>query len=214
MSCFPVILSSPSGGGKTTIAKELLRRRGDLGYSVSCTTRPPREGEMEGRDYYFLAPDEFDAARARGELAESAEVHGYLYGTLKREVARVLESGRHVVMDIDVQGARQLRDVYPDSVLVFVIPPDAGVLMKRLTARGTENRQSMTRRISSAVAELRAMGSYSYVVVNADLERAVNSVSAIIDAESARPFRIDGINERVQRMVDDLERELEKMNRS
>ena len=104
---FPLILSSPSGGGKTTIARALLRRRSDMGYSVSCTTRPARADEKEGQDYFFLTRTEFDDARVRGEFAESAEVHGNLYGTLRREVDRVIGSGRHVVMDIDVQGARQ-----------------------------------------------------------------------------------------------------------
>lgn len=214
MSWFPLILSSPSGGGKTTIAQELLRRRIDVGYSVSCTTRPPRAGEVEGRDYYFLTPAEFHEARERGEFAESAQVHGYLYGTLRREIDGVIESGRHVVMDIDVQGARQFAASYPESVLVFVLPPDAATLLDRLRARGTESGESMARRLRSAVEELRAVDSYGYVVFNADLDRAVNSVSGILDAESARLSRIDGIHARVGAMVADLDRELEKMNRS
>lgn len=214
MSVFPLILSSPSGGGKTTIAQELLRRRIDLGYSVSCTTRPSRAGEVEGRDYYFLRQTEFQEARERGEFAESAVVHGHLYGTLKSEVDRVLGTGRHVVMDIDVQGARQFASTYPESVLVFVLPPDAGVLLERLRARGTESGESMARRLRSAVEELRAVDLYGYVVVNADLDRAVNSVSGILDAESTRLSRIDGIHARVGALVADLDRELEKMNRS
>ena len=214
MSPFPLILSSPSGGGKTTIARELLKRRTDLGYSVSCTTRPARPGEVEGHDYHFLTTPVFEAARSRGEFAESAEVHGRLYGTLKREVDRVLGSGRHVVMDIDVQGARQFVEAYPDSVLVFVLPPDASILMDRLTARGTESAESIARRLKSAIEELRSVGMYSYVVVNDELEHAVNSVSHIVDAEALRLSRIDGIQPRVGTMLTDLERELEKMNRS
>jgi guanylate kinase len=214
VSPFPLILSSPSGGGKTTIAKELLKRRIDIGYSVSCTTRPPRPAEVEGRDYYFLTAIEFEAARYRREFAESAAVHGYNYGTLRREVDRVLESGRHVVMDIDVQGARQFANAYPDSVLVFIMPPDAGVLMERLASRGTEGPESMIRRLESAVEELRSIDLYGYVVVNADLDRAVNSVSQIVDAEALRLSRIDDIRLRVGTMVTDLERELEKMKRS
>ena len=149
-----------------------------------------------------------------GEFAESAVVHGHLYGTLKREVERVLGTGRHVVMDIDVQGARQFASTYPESVLVFVLPPDASVLLGRLRARGTESGESMARRLRSAVEELRAVDLYGYVVVNADLDRAVNSVSGILDAESTRLSRIDGIHARVGALVAELDRELEKMNRS
>jgi guanylate kinase len=214
VSPFPLILSSPSGGGKTTIAKELLRRRIDLGYSVSCTTRPARPGEVEGRDYYFLTAVEFEAARFRGEFAESARVHGYLYGTLKREVDRILDTGRHVVMDIDVQGAREFLESYPDSVLVFVLPPDASVLMDRLTARGTESAESIARRVKSAIEELRAVDLYGYVVVNADLDHAVSSVSHIVDAEGLRLSRLDDVQDRVREILTDLERELDKTNRS
>lgn len=210
---FPLILSSPSGGGKTTIAKELLRRRTDMGYSVSCTTRLARPGESDGQDYYFISPEQFEAARARGEFAESAEVHGNMYGTLRREVDRVLQSGRHVVMDIDVQGARQFVQAYPDAVTVFLIPPDAGVLLARLRGRGTESSDSLARRLRSAVEELRAVDLYGYLVVNEDLEEAVRAVSAIVDSESRRLSRLDEVHSTIGAMVTDLESELEKMNR-
>lgn len=210
---FPLILSSPSGGGKTTIAKELLRRRTDMGYSVSCTTRLARPGESDGQDYYFISPEQFEAARARGEFAESAEVHGNMYGTLRREVDRVLQSGRHVVMDIDVQGARQFIQAYPEAVTVFLIPPDAGVLLARLRGRGTESSDSLARRLRSAVEELRAVDLYGYLVVNEDLEEAVRAVSAIVDSESRRLSRLDEVHSTIGAMVTDLESELEKMNR-
>ena len=135
MSTFPVILSAPSGGGKTTIARRLLERRSDVGYSVSCTTRAAREGEVDGRDYRFLGASEFVERRDAGEFAEWAEVHGHLYGTLRSEVERVLASGRHVLMDIDVQGARQFHVAFPDTVLVFVLPPSGEVLKSRLAGR-------------------------------------------------------------------------------
>jgi guanylate kinase len=210
---FPLILSSPSGGGKTTIAKELLERRRDVGYSVSCTTRPAREGEVNGNDYYFLSPETFEDRRERGEFAESAEVHGNLYGTLRSEVDRVLESRRHVVMDIDVQGARQFVAAYPDSVLVFLIPPNAEVLLSRLKGRGTENPETLARRLKSAVEELRAVDLYGYLVLNQDLDEAVRSVSSIVDSESKRLSRLDDIHIRIGAIVTDLESELEKMNR-
>ncbi len=214
MSPFPVILSAPSGGGKTTIAHELLRQRRDLGYSVSCTTRPAREGERDGHDYYFLSREGFAAARDRGDFAESAEVHGNMYGTLRSEVDKVIASGRHVVMDIDVQGTRQFVGVYPQSVLVFVLPPDAGVMLGRLTGRGTESADSLTRRLRSAVAELRSVDIYGYLVVNDDLGDAVRAISGIIDAEEFRLEHVSGYRERVGALVADLESELDKMNRS
>ena len=210
---FPLILSSPSGGGKTTIARELLKRRSDLAYSVSCTTRPARAGEREGFDYFFLTPEEFDLAKSRGDFAESAEVHGNMYATLKREVDRLLAEKKHVVMDIDVQGARQFVQSYPDSVLVFLLPPDADVLLQRLKGRGTESTESLVRRLRSAVEELKAVDLYGYLVVNHDLEEAVNAVSSIIDGESNRLSRLNHAHARIGAMVTDLESELEKMNR-
>ena len=209
MSCpFPIILSSPSGGGKTTIAKELLARRTDIGYSVSCTTRLPRSGEVDGRDYYFLSRGEFEAARERGDFAEWAEVHGRLYGTLRREVERVLGSGRHVLMDIDVQGALQFHRAFPGSVLIFVLPPSADVLLTRLKARKTESRDALVTRLQSALAELQALGQYEYVVVNDELQHAVARVAAIVDAEVVRHERAQGLEARVASLVTELEREI------
>ena len=133
---FPIILSSPSGGGKTSIAHKLLASRKDVGYSVSCTTRPPRQGEAEGRDYYFLSVEKFKQRKKAREFAESATVHGHLYGTLRKEVDRVLASGRHVIMDIDVQGTRQFAGSFPDSVLIFILPPSPNALIDRLMSPG------------------------------------------------------------------------------
>ena len=210
MNPFPVILSSPSGGGKTSIAKRLLTRRSDVSYSVSCTTRLPRAGEVDGRDYHFLSTGEFQAARERGDFAESAEVHGKMYGTLRREVEKVLNAGRHVLMDIDVQGASQFTRVFPESVLVFVLPPSAGVLLTRLMARKTENADGLRIRLAAAVEELRAVQSYQYVVVNDDLARAVEVVSSIIDAEGARRERVPQLDGMVQHLIRELTREIDK----
>jgi len=189
MTPFPLILSSPSGGGKTTIARRLLAERGDVGYSVSCTTRAARDGELHARDYYFLSVDEFVAAREREEFAEWAEVHGRMYGTLRQEVRRVLESGRHVIMDIDVQGARKFAAAFPEAVLVFILPPSSEALVERLTRRQSESQQQLDVRIRNAVEELAAVGGYEYVIVNDQLDEAVRRVGAVIDAEAARRTR-------------------------
>lgn len=208
MSPFPVVLSSPSGGGKTTIARMLLQRRVDVGYSVSCSTRAPRPGEVNGRDYFFISVDDFLGRRARGEFAESAEVHGNLYGTLRSEVEKVLSQGRHVIMDIDVQGARQFVDVYPESVLVFLLPPSADVLVDRLTKRNTSQRDDLRRRLKEARAELSAVGDYHYVVVNDALESAYTQVSAIIDAEAVRHDRQTNVEGRVRALSDEIQKQL------
>ena len=209
MNPFPIILSSPSGGGKTTIARELLRRRADIGYSVSCTTRLPRPGEANGADYYFLTREEFLRRRAAGDFAESAEVHGNLYGTLRSEIARVLAAGRHVVMDIDVQGARQIREAFPRSVTVFGLPPSGEVLLDRLRARKTESPAELVARLHSALQELRAVDEYEYVVVNDDLEHAVERVGSILDAEVVSRERVMGLAEQVQALIQRLDSEID-----
>ena len=210
MNPFPVILSAPSGGGKTTIARRILERRGDVGYSVSCTTRLPRQGEVDGRDYYFLSHGEFMARADRGEFAEWADVHGRLYGTLRREVERVLRSGRHVIMDIDVQGAAQFTVAFPETVPIFILPPSAEVLVTRLTERKSEDKASLVRRLQSARMELEAVGWYHYVVVNDDLDHAVASVSAIIDAETVRHNRVHELDAQVHRLISELQKQIDK----
>jgi len=205
---FPIVLSSPSGGGKTTIARMLLAKRPDVGYSVSCTTRAPRQGEVNGRDYFFVTREEFRSRQSRGEFAESAEVHGQLYGTLMREVESVLGSGRHVVMDIDVQGARQFVAAYKESVLVFLLPPSADALIARLTSRNTDTPDDVRRRLKEARAELEAVGDYHYVVVNDALESAYNQVSSIIDAEAVRHARQLNVNGRVRALSDEIQKRL------
>lgn len=208
MNPFPIILSSPSGAGKTTIARELLRRRSDLGYSVSCTTRKPRVGEVDGKDYYFLSRAEFERRRDAGEFAESADVHGSMYGTLRSEVERVLGAGKHVVMDIDVQGAHQFTGVFPQSVTIFVLPPTAEVLLERLRQRQTESKEQLARRLQSALLELQAVDRYEYVVTNDDLGKAVARVSAIIDAEVVSRERVSGLRHQVSLLVRRLEQEV------
>ena len=209
MTHFPIILSAPSGGGKTTIARALLARRPDIGYSVSCTTRQPRPGEIQGKDYYFLSRTEFLAKREHGEFAESAEVHGNLYGTLRSEVLRVLQAGQHVLMDIDVQGAHQFTRVFPQSVTVFVLPPSAEVLVERLRARKTESAQQLADRLISALQELQSVDEYEYVVVNDNLEQAIQRVGSIVDAEVSSRERVAGLRAQVALLIERLEDEIE-----
>jgi guanylate kinase len=206
---FPIILSSPSGGGKTTIAHKLLAARKDVGYSVSCTTRPPREGEVHGRDYHFLSEKDFKRGQKAGEFAESAEVHGHLYGTLRAEVDRVLSSGRHVIMDIDVQGSRQFAAAFPDSVLIFILPPSAKALIDRLEARGTEDPKSLIRRFRSAIEELKAIDLYQYVVVNDEVDSAVAAISSIIDAEELKRSRDGALDARVTDLMTGIQRAID-----
>jgi guanylate kinase len=212
MTAFPIILSAPSGGGKTTIAKALLARREDLGYSVSCTTRSPREGEIPGKDYYFLTRSEFLAKREQGDFAESAEVHGNLYGTLRSEVLRVLGTGQHVLMDIDVQGASQFTKVFPQSVTIFILPPAADVLLERLRMRQTESSQQLADRLQSALQELQSVDEYEYVVVNDNLEQAIQRICSIVDAEVSSRERVVGLRTQVALLIEQLEREIETRN--
>ncbi len=208
MNPFPLILSSPSGGGKTTIARLLLERRPDVGYSISCTTRAPRGNETHAKDYFFVTKSEFAVMRERGDFAEFAEVHGNWYGTLHREVDRVLSQHKHVIMDIDVQGARQFRAAYPESVLVFLLPPSADALMQRLSLRQTESGDGFRTRVRAAREELKAAVSYQYAVVNDDLDAAFRIVSSIIDAEAVRHARQPQLTARVTALVEELDRQL------
>jgi guanylate kinase len=211
----PIILSSPSGGGKTTIAHQLLATRNDCGYSVSCTTRAPRSGEQNGRDYYFVAADEFKARVRAGEFAESATVHGQLYGTLRAEVERVLAAGRNVIMDIDVQGTRQFVKAFPDSLLIFILPPSSQAMIERLEARGTEDVGALVRRFESAKAELKAIDLYEFVVVNDQLDSAVDAVSQIIDGKGDRFRRskVAGLDGRVKELRDGIQQAIDQYSK-
>lgn len=187
MKPFPLVLSSPSGGGKSTIARALLEAREDLGYSVSATTRKPRPGETEGKDYFFLKRDDFKKQIAAGDFVESAEYGGELYGTLKAQLQEVMDSGRHVVLDIEIDGAREVKRLFHDAVLVFIVPPSADELLKRLGGTNGTRSANLDQRMQRAIVELNEALQYDYVVVNTDRTEAVADVAAILDAESRRP---------------------------
>jgi guanylate kinase len=192
------VLSSPSGGGKSTIARHLLEARENVTYSISATTRPRRPAEEDGKHYHFLDRAGFERKIERGELLEWAEYGGHLYGTLRAEVERGLSAGRHVVLDIDVAGARQVRRQFPDSVHVFVLPPSAATLVQRLRNRNTEDRNGIGARMAIAARELSAVAEYDYIVVNDDFVEAVAHVAAILDVEERRVGRLNNLSEVVE----------------
>ena len=212
MKPFLLVLSSPSGGGKTSIARRLLGRRADMGYSISATTREKRPGEEDGRDYWFLSPEEFERRVVAGEFVEHASYNGQRYGTLQSEVERLHRAGKHVVLDIEVEGARQVRRRYPDAVLVFVLPPSGAELVRRLRDRQTEGAAALRRRLAIATEELRAVPDYDYVVVNDELDRAVEDVESIVSAETRRATRRDGLPDKVESIRREIEAAAKKLD--
>lgn len=178
-----MVLVAPSGAGKTTLAHRLVAASDRFVFSISATTRAPRGGEQDGVDYYFVSDDDFEAMIDAGELAEWAAVHGRLYGTPRAALEAAALRGEHVVLDIDVQGARQIRDSVPDARLIFVLPPSVAVLMKRLTGRGTEGAGEVERRLRSALDELQAASEFEHRVVNDDLDRCLEQIEEIVTGE-------------------------------
>jgi len=198
------VLSSPSGGGKSTIARHLLEAREDVTFSISATTRSPRSGELDGREYHFLDRKTFERRAAAGEFLEWAEYGGNLYGTPLDEVRRGLEGGKYVVLDIDVQGARQVRDRFPDSVHVFVLPPSTAQLVARLRDRNTEDQAALRRRLAIAAEELLGAREYDFAVVNDDVVEAVAQVAAILDVEARRTRRLPNLDQVITTLRRDL----------
>jgi guanylate kinase len=187
-----LVLSGPSGAGKSSIAQGLLEQTPELAFSVSHTTRTRRDGEVEGRHYHFIDEPSFRSMAARGEFLEWAKVHDRLYGTAAGPVRRTLGSGRDVLLDIDVQGAAQVRNQYPEAVGVFVLPPDFQALRSRLMGRSTDSPEQIDRRLAIARQELQEFQHYHYIIVNRILDSAVSDVRAILDAERHRASRMDG----------------------
>lgn len=181
------VISGPSGAGKGTLLAELRKQRPDLGLTVSATTRSPRPGEVDGTSYYFLSDEEFRRRIAAGEFVEWAEVHGHLYGTLVSEVKRLLAKGHSLVLEIDVQGALNVRKVYPDAVLVFIEPPSLQVLEERLRGRGTEDEASIELRLKNARHEMELADQYDVCIVNDTVDRAAQELGSVM-----RRFEMDG----------------------
>jgi guanylate kinase len=186
-----VIVSSPSGGGKTTICRKLLsptRRRQGWAFSVSYTTREPRKGEQDGREYHFVSNGQFDRLIREGFFAEHFKVHLYKYGTPRGPLEQVLRRGGVMLLDIDVKGAQRIRAEFPEAVSIFVLPPSRAALQRRLRKRGTETTAQLKLRLENAIREMRTFQRYrfEYVVVNEDLKTAVNQVLSIVEAHGCR----------------------------
>jgi guanylate kinase len=185
----PVVISGPSGAGKTSVLRLVFERcRVPLGRSVSATTRPPRPGEVDGQDYHFITDEEFKLRRERGAFVEYFQVfgHKYWYGTLRSEVTTGLEAGKWVILEIDVHGALAVMRQFPETISIFLRPSSREELERRLRGRGTENEESIQRRLAQADAELAAAGNYKYQVINDDLDRAVQEICDILTQDWER----------------------------
>jgi guanylate kinase len=197
---FPVVIAAPSGTGKTTLVHALVDRNDGVVFALSATTRPPRAAERHERDYRFVDDATFDELAASGAFLEWAKVHSHRYGTLQDGVRRALAAGHCVVLDIDIQGARHVRTLFESAVLVFILPPSADELERRLDGRGTESDGERAIRLQSALNELGAVDEFDYIVVNDDFETAVTALEGIVEAERHRRTRYVALDERVSQL--------------
>lgn len=185
------IVSAPSGAGKTTLCRRILSSVVNIAPSVSFTTREPRRGEANDVDYTFVSRVEFEEMAGRGDFVEWAEVHGNLYGTSRRRIEEILASGRDVLLDIDTQGARRIRETFGNGVFLFILPPSMKELRARLESRMSNTREDMERRLRRAAEEIGAYGMYDYVIVNDKVERSQRELESIVSAERLRTSRVD-----------------------
>ncbi len=185
-----IVVSAPSGAGKTTLCREVRAHLTDLAYSVSYTTRRPRPGEVDGVDFHFVTEAAFTEMRDAGRFAEWAQVHGNLYGTHAGTLERALAEGRDVLLDIDTQGARQLRARYPEAALIFIIAPSMAELEQRLRERRSDGEREIKRRLDRAREEIQLWRQYEYLIVNRDVKDAVEQLTAVIQAERCRTSRL------------------------
>ena len=199
-----LVIAAPSGAGKTSLARELVRRKDNVEFALSATTRAPRQGEQHDSDYRFVDDAEFSRLVETGQLLEWAVVHGSKYGTLMEGLTARIQAGISVVLDIDIQGARQVRSRLPGAVLVFVLPPSGEELARRLTGRASETAEQRKTRLLAAGAELAAVSEFDYVVVNDEFETALNTLDAIIVAETHRAFRLGNVDQAAAAMAAEL----------
>ncbi|MCD6257945.1 guanylate kinase [Candidatus Aerophobetes bacterium] len=185
-----VVISAPAGAGKTTLCKRLLQISSSFISSVSFTTRPPRKNEIEGVDYYFVSREEFEKLIEKETFLEWAQVHGHLYGTSADFLKKNIEAGKDVVLEVDVKGGKKIKEKYPNSILIFILPPSWEELERRLKGRATEDEKSIKERLSTAKKEIKFLPYYDYFIVNDDINVAVRELVAIIEAERCRISRI------------------------
>lgn len=189
-----VIISGPSGSGKGTVVKELVQKE-DFALSISATTRIPRDGEIDGVHYYFYDKETFEKMKNQNELLEWAEFCDNYYGTPKKYVEQQMLQGKNVILEIEVQGALQVKKIYSDCILVFLVPPNVKELQKRLTQRGTEDKQTIDRRMNRAIEEMEFVPQYDYIVINDTVTEAAEAIRAIVKAESMKSSRNMNIKE-------------------
>lgn len=180
-----IVVSGPSGAGKGTICKELLKEE-DIKLSVSATTRKPRSGEIDGQSYHFLSKDTFEEYIEKDDFFEHAQVYGNYYGTLKKYVIEEIEEGNNVLLEIDIQGALQVKEKYPEGIFIFILPPSMYELKNRIIGRGTETQQAIEKRFKSAFEEINYVKKYDYCIINDQVERAVKKIRSIIEAENSK----------------------------
>ena len=199
-----IVMSGFSGAGKGTIVKSLLEKH-DIFLSISCTTRKPREGEVDGKDYYFVTREEFEKMIREGEMIEWAEYAGNYYGTPKKAVNDRLAEGKDVLLEIEVQGGMQVKKLFPEAVLLFVVPPSADELLNRLRTRGTENESQISLRLEQTVREIEYIKDYDYIVLNDQLDKAVQTVLNIMESQRIRPVfqkeSIEGLKLDLSRLI-------------
>ncbi len=184
------VISAPSGAGKSTLCNRLMERLPGLVFSVSHTTRPPRKGEVDGKDYFFVSEKEFERLVTKGKFLEWARVHGHFYGTSRDHVMEFLSRGMDVILDIDVQGATQVREKFPGAVTIFILPPSWTVLEERLLRRGSEDMDSVRVRLRNALKEMEEVANYTYTIVNDKLNEATDNLVAIVVAVRCRTARV------------------------
>jgi guanylate kinase len=193
-----IVISGPSGAGKGTICKEIVKKKKDLIISVSATTRSPRNNEIEGKNYYFYTEEAFKEKIEKNDFLEYAQVYGNYYGTPKSKVIEEIKKGKNVILEIDIQGALQIKESYPKGIFIFVMPPSMEELKNRITSRGTDSREVILKRMECAYHELNYAFKYDYVIINDDLEEAVKVVDSILIAENHRAVRKKDIIEKIK----------------